>query len=98
MVSITAEKHGFEMLPYTCFSINSEGIALDGIQDILRWVFLTRRLNPPYVFVSKQDQDLFMYDGKPLAMVTNQTTGRYIRIVTLPDCEPGTLIFGFFKY
>ena len=94
------EKQNHETSTYACFSVDLKDATMDSIQDALRQAYTAWRANPQYLFVSEQDKghELLMHVDKPLVMLTNQVTGQYMRIITLPDLEPGKIVFGFFNH
>lgn len=94
-------------LPYACFSVKLQEVTFDTIQQALEKAYLTMRANPQYLFCSEDDRKLFVMKADPrdpkepakeIAQLVNQCTGKLMHIVTLPELENGTLLFGFFTY
>ena len=94
-------------MPYACFSVKLQEVTFDAIQQALEQAYLTMRVNPLYLFCSENDRKLFVMrtglrnpkeSAKEIAQLLNQTTGKLMHIITLPELEDGTLLFGFFTY
>lgn len=96
-------------LPYACFSAKATP-TFEAIRAILDQAYRELLADPAYLFLAKEDFDALReaflaatggkkkdIEGLPCQMI-NQTTGRMMHLVPLPDAEPGTLLFGFFTY
>jgi hypothetical protein len=99
-VAKAPSEFAFEMQEYNCFAVRVKSIAFDIIQKILEQAFIMLTANPQYLFVSEQDRELFVaphkgVEGQKIVQLTNTVTGRMMHIVTLPELEPGKLLFGF---
>lgn len=94
-------------MPHACLRAKMYEVTFDAIQRVLEEAYMTRRVDPQYLFCSEDDRKLFVMKADPrdpeepakeIAQLVNQTTGKLMHIVTLPELENGTLLFGFFTY
>lgn len=98
-------------MPSTCFSVKLQEVTLRAIDEALEQAYLRYRANPHYLFCSKQNGEQIDGDvlhntnvcgpqhlntkEMRVTRLCNQTTGRLMWVIILPEIEDGTLVFGF---
>jgi hypothetical protein len=112
MSDIIEQKIELSVIPYACFSVELHEVTKGAIDRALEKAFCEFLANPDYLFCSKHDHEKIdaeidrctnyrVHPGwirTPGFRWMNETTGRLMHIVILPDIEDGRLLFGFMTY
>jgi hypothetical protein len=101
-----------ETQPHACFSVNFDVLSKSIINGALEQGYLTLLANPAYLFIAPEnmralldivvagmrDHELRDTRDASVSKWVNQTTGRIISVVPLPDFDQHTIAFGFLKW